>query len=167
MSLADLVKKYSLSASTISTIINEKNQEKIKHLFDNELIKPECKRMKLPIYQKVDEAMDLWFKNTMKEKNVTLDGTLIQAQALKFAAMEGYVDFKASNGWLDKFKIRHNITYKKIVGEGGNAYIKLAEDWMKNKLIDLIKDYEAQNIFNADETSLFWRALPNKFQLIT
>ena len=33
---------------------------------------------------------------------------------------------------------------------------------MKNKLIDLIKDYEAQNIFNADETSLFWRALPNK-----
>ena len=126
MSLADLVKKYSLSASTISTIINEKNQEKIKHLFDNELIKPECKRMKLPIYQKVDEAMDLWFKNTMKEKNVTLDGTLIQAQALKFAAMEGYVDFKASNGWLDKFKIRHNITCKKIVGEGGNADIKLA-----------------------------------------
>ena len=107
MSLADLVKKYSLSASTISTIINEKNQEKIKHLFDNELIKPECKRMKLPIYQKVDEAMDLWFKNTMKEKNVTLDGTLIQAQELKIAAMEGYVDFKASNGWLDKFKIRH------------------------------------------------------------
>ena len=44
MSLADLVKKYSISASTISTIINEKNQEKIKHLFDNELIKPECKR---------------------------------------------------------------------------------------------------------------------------
>jgi len=163
MSLADLVKKYSLSASTISTIINEKNQEKIKHLFDNELIKPECKRMKLPIYQKVDEAMDIWFKNTMKEKNVTLDGTLIQAQALKFAAMEGYVDLKASNGWLDKFKIRHNITYKKIVGEGGNADIKLAEDWMKNKLIDLIKDYEAHNIFYADETSLFWRALPNKF----
>ena len=29
---------------------------------------------------------------------------------------------------------------------------------MKNKLIDLIKDNEAQNIFNADETSLFWRA---------
>jgi len=26
----------------------------------------------------------------------------------------------------------------------------------------LSKDYEAHNIFNADEKSLFWRALPNK-----
>ena len=32
----------------------------------------------------------------MKEKNVTLDGTLIQAQALKFAAMEGS---RAMVGW--------------------------------------------------------------------
>ena len=81
-STTELVKKYNLSASTISTIINEKNQEKIRHLTENELIKPDCKRMKLPIYQKIDEAMDLWFKNTIKEKNVTIDGTIIQEQAL-------------------------------------------------------------------------------------
>ena len=119
LSCTELVKKYNLSASTISTIINEKNQEKIKNLTNNELIKPDCKRMKLPLYQKIDEAMDLWFKNTIKEKNITIDGTFIQEQALKFASMEGIVDFKASNGWLDKFKIRHNITFKKIIGEAG------------------------------------------------
>ena len=37
-----------------------------------------------------------------------------------------------------------------------------ANNWMKNKLIDIIKDYEAHNIFNADETSLFYKAMPNK-----
>ena len=78
LSCTELVKKYNLSASTISTIINEKNQEKIKNLTNNELIKPDCKRMKLPLYQKIDEAMDLWFKNTIKEKNITIDGTFIQ-----------------------------------------------------------------------------------------
>ena len=117
VSTTELVKKYNLSASTISTIINERNQEKIRHLTENELIKPDCKRMKLPIYQKIDEAMDLWFKNTIKEKNVQIDGTIIQEQALKFASLKGIPDFKASNGWLDKFKIRHNLTNKKLIGE--------------------------------------------------
>ncbi len=33
---------------------------------------------------------------------------------------------------------------------------------MNNILPDLIKDYEEHDIFNADETSLFYKALPDK-----
>jgi hypothetical protein len=106
--------------------------------------------------------MEMWFKEVKKNKDVTLDGPLMQQQALKFAQYLNNKEFKASNGWLEKFKQRMNISYKKIVGEAGVIDRDTAAKWMNNILPDLIKDYEEHDIFNADETSLFYKALPDK-----
>ena len=90
----------------------------------------------------------------MSNKNITLNGPLIQAQAIKYATMLQCLDFKASNGWLDGFKKRHNISFKTVVGEAGLVDTKVIEDWFKI-LPDLIKGYDWSDIFNADETALF------------
>jgi len=63
--------------------------------------------------------MEMWFRDTKAHSSITIDGPLIQAQALKIAAMLQQPDFKASAGWVNGFLTRHNISYKKYIGEAG------------------------------------------------
>ena len=70
-------------------------------------------------------------------------------------------DFKASGGWLTRFKIRHNITNASLSGERAAVSMDTVDDG-KETFLDLIKDYEPRDIFNMDDTGLFFRALPDK-----
>uniref|UniRef100_A0A3B3QH75 HTH CENPB-type domain-containing protein n=1 Tax=Paramormyrops kingsleyae TaxID=1676925 RepID=A0A3B3QH75_9TELE len=74
----------------------------------------------------------------------------------------GHPDFKASLGWLDRFKKRHNIVFKAICGESAAVQQKQVDSWLKTKMRTLLDTYEARNIFNADETGVFWKFLPDK-----
>jgi hypothetical protein len=39
---------------------------------------------------------------------------------------------------------------------------ELCDDWTDTKLPEILKDYEPQNVFNANEFGLFWKLLPQK-----
>jgi len=69
-------------------------------------------------------------------------------------------NFKASNGWLEKWKKRHNVKSYAICGESGNVDIDKAEDW-KAFLASLCDEYTPANIFKMNETGYFYHALPN------
>jgi len=70
-------------------------------------------------------------------------------------------EFKASNGWLDKFKLRYKIVFKTMCGESKDVDPEVVNDW-KTKLEKMCELYDLQNIFNLNETGLFYRILPNK-----
>jgi len=53
----------------------------------------------------IEDALILWIQKAL-ECNVTITGAIIQQKALRFAELLGNNDFKASIGWLDKFKQR-------------------------------------------------------------
>ena len=65
-------------------------------------------------------------------------------------------NFKASNGWLDRWKKRYNIRHVKINGESGGVSGLTVESW-KERLPQLLHDYECRDIWNLDETSCFWK----------
>ncbi|GBM71388.1 Tigger transposable element-derived protein 4 [Araneus ventricosus] len=71
-------------------------------------------------------------------------------------------DASFSSGWLYKFKLRHGITGKTVSGESGDVDCETMDDWIQNQLPDLIKGYEQKDIFNADETGLFYNLQPSK-----
>lgn len=74
----------------------------------------------------------------------------------------GNDNFKASIGWLDKFKKRHEITFKTVQGEEGAVNVGELNDWQTSVLRDELQKYKPKDIFNLDETGLFWKLLPNK-----
>jgi hypothetical protein len=64
--------------------------------------------------------------------------------------------FKASNRWLDNFKKRHNLKQYNIHGEADSLPIQDL-DSMREKLHQTLRDYDLKDIFNCDETGLFWK----------
>ena len=162
--LAFLVKEFNLPQSTVSTIL--KNKERTISQYENNAI-PSTKRIKLSTYPLLETAIDSWFKQTMTQSNVAINGPIIQLQAIKYATFLGYTDFKASNGWITNFKKRNNISYKTISGEAGLVDNAVVERYISTTLPILIEEFKAENIYNADETALFYKAMPSKTMFFT
>jgi hypothetical protein len=75
-------------------------------------------------------------------------------KAQHFVKSLGHEQFKASNGWLENFKKRHDIAFKKVCGESTAVSDNVVNEWKIN-LSELLEEYKPCNIFNADETALF------------
>ena len=75
----------------------------------------------------------------------------------------GSDSFVATKGWLTNFKNRHVIRQLKLEGESLSADAKAAADF-KKEFIKLLQEegYSRNRIYNADETGLNWKALPDK-----
>jgi hypothetical protein len=90
-----------------------------------------------------------------------LNGPILREKALNIARNLGHSDFLASVGWLAKFRERCDICSIKLHGEGGSCPREISESSRKS-LQALTADYQPNLIFNADESALFYRQLPNK-----
>ncbi|XP_057292530.1 tigger transposable element-derived protein 4-like [Hydractinia symbiolongicarpus] len=56
-------------------------------------------------YEQIDKAVFKWF-TVQRSQNIPIDGNLIKEKALSFAKNFDCSSFKASDGWLDKWKKR-------------------------------------------------------------
>ena len=101
-----------------------------------------------------------WFCRA-RSNNLPVSGPLIREKALAIAKELGLHDFKASVGWLDKFRSRHNISFRTVCGESSAVDENIVSDWQK-RITGICESYEERNIFNCDETGLFFRTLPSK-----
>lgn len=111
-------------------------------------------------YDEINRAMFEWFVSA-RAKGIPISGPLIQTEALETARKLGKHNFKASNGWLESFKHRHNIVFNAVCGEANDVDMQTVADW-KGKIEDLVAGYEPRNVYNGDETGLFFRVLPSK-----
>ena len=78
----------------------------------------------------LDKAVLSWF-NEMRAQNIPISGPMICHKAIDFAKKLGLENFKASNGWLQRFKHRHGIVFKVMAGEEKSAPVGDANSWRK------------------------------------
>jgi DDE superfamily endonuclease/Tc5 transposase DNA-binding domain len=116
----------------------------------------------------VDEAVFKWFKlvrNPMGRcKPLPVSRPIIQARARLEAGRKGISNFKASNGWFQRWLKNYNIGASVMLsGEAGDVNLQEAEQKIQELRQTLIeKQYTPDRIFNMDEAPLFYRALPTR-----
>jgi hypothetical protein len=94
----------------------------------------------------------VWFKQA-SFYNTPINHSILLQKASDFGE-KFEEDFKATNGWLTRWKDRHGIVYKKLHREKQDSDGLAADNWLQT-------DWKLENIFKTDETGLYYRATPD------
>lgn len=159
LSKTEIAAKYGIQKSTLSTYI--KNRDAILSAHEKENMEPSRKRLRTSAHPDVENAVISWIKH-VRSRNLPLSGPIIAAKARDFASQMGIEDFTASEGWLTRFKARHGLTFKSVCGERADVDEATCEQWLSGKLRELLAPYSLNDVFNADETALYYKLLPDK-----
>jgi predicted DNA-binding protein YlxM (UPF0122 family) len=73
------------------------------------------RKAKITGIEEINKVVWEWFTNT-RSKNVHISCPVVQSEVLAVAISLGNDHFKASAGWLDSFKKRHNIVWNGAYG---------------------------------------------------
>ncbi|GFW57037.1 jerky protein homolog-like [Trichonephila clavipes] len=118
---------------------------------------------KQSLYDKVDNALHIWFTQE-RQRGTPLSGPIIQEKAIQLnKLMNSDASFSASIGWLDRWKKRLGVRQLTITGEKLSSDFDAAKEYVTT-FANLIAEgnYSPQQIYDADETGLNFRALPKK-----
>lgn len=152
-----IAKELGVNHSTISTI--KKNKHKIEPLFNANVLKP--KRVRESSQEQVDVALLQWFK-LQRNRGIPVNGPMLQEKASCFAKDLNILNFNCSASWISRFKTRHNIVAGKIAGESLSVEQSDVTEWLTKVWPNLRAKFSDDNIFNADETGLFYKLTPDK-----
>ncbi|XP_003740248.1 jerky protein homolog-like [Galendromus occidentalis] len=119
--------------------------------------------MKTAKDEMLEAALYKWFvqKRTL---GFPFSGFIICQKALELnQKLGGDPEFKASQGWLGKFKNRHGIRELEVQGERMSSDVEAAERFV-SEVNGLLHDgaFDLDFIYNPDETGLFYKALPSR-----
>ncbi|UYV76916.1 hypothetical protein LAZ67_14002390 [Cordylochernes scorpioides] len=156
-------RERNIPRSTISTIF--KNKFAIKSALLKSNFSSTLKHDRDGEFPEIEEALFRWIRqaNAMK---LAINGNILKEKAILLALKMGQDNFEASNGWLEKFKARRNIAFKRLHGEAGSVDANSVATWKGGIIPSLLAKYSPQDIFNADETGLFYKLLPNQTMTI-
>jgi len=111
------------------------------------------------LYEDIENALFKWFISA-RDQNVPVSGPILSSKAEQIANYLGYNDFRCSNGFIENFKSRRGKT---VCCESTAVNKETANNWIENKLPNLISNYDPQKkVCNADETGLFSKCEPDK-----
>ena len=88
-----------------------------------------------------------WFKKC-EASGIYVSGSLLKEEAMNIKDLlnnPDLNDFKASEGWLDKWKLSYGIREKQISGESFDGSEVTVGSWME-RLRELCKGYQLKDI---------------------
>ncbi|KAK3104668.1 hypothetical protein FSP39_007460 [Pinctada imbricata] len=137
-----------------------KRKREILDDFENNLPSSTKRRRHITGNEEVNKLVLEFFKDAVSRR-IIVNGPILKEKALQFAEDLGISSFKGSNGWLESFLKRNGISFGTQSGERGDVDIDTVADW-KLKLSTIIQDYDLENVFNMDETGLFFKDTTRK-----
>ncbi|XP_064417988.1 tigger transposable element-derived protein 4-like [Latimeria chalumnae] len=150
--------EFGISPSTLSTIL--KSKDKILEAYQSNDFDSARKKLCTADYKDVENVLFEWFKS-VRDENIPLSGPMLAIKANELAKKLGHADFSASQSWVERFKHRRGIVCRTVCGESESVNSNVLDDYV-TKLPSLLIGYQPRDIFNIDETGLFYKLLPNK-----
>lgn len=177
MRLKDLQNLFGLAASTVATIKKERENIMASAKTATPLSAKLVTKHRPAIMEDMERLLALWIDDmrdredspmtniAMQEKARSLFEDLVQKD-IERAGPSGSVDhpsFTASKGWLERFKQRFNFHTITQSGEAASADKEAAKAYHAT-LLNIIEEggYSDQQVFNFDETGLYWKRMPKK-----
>ena len=102
--------------------ISKKALFRIKYEID-EILKKKCLDNSKKCSYRINEAIYASFC-ALRNRDIPINGPVLKTVALKVAVRASMPDFKASNGWLFRFKEKYKIKFKALKGEPKSADTK-------------------------------------------
>ena len=91
-------------------------------------------------HMELESSLIKWIR-VMRDRKIALSGPVVQEKAIEFAKLSNITDFSASSGWLTRFKVRENLDFKNVVGEGGDVDQNVVKSWTETVLPSMLKDF--------------------------
>ncbi|GFN77934.1 tigger transposable element-derived protein [Plakobranchus ocellatus] len=154
----EIAEKYGIPANTLSTIL--KNREKLEKMASTSSVNLGKKRMRPSKVEDVDEGLLTWFKQA-RALGAPFNGPILMEKAGELGKELG-ISFIPCSGWLGRFKRQHGIVFKAVSGEAASVDMSTVNTWRGSALQQLLQNYNADDIFNADETGVFYKCLLHK-----
>eukprot|EP00731_Ephydatia_muelleri_P031162 Em0022g676a len=156
---SSICRELSLSKTTVNNIW--RNRKKLKQSLESAGFSIDCKRLRTSNHSDVDAALLVWFKQA-RSTNIPVSGPLLLEKATVLARALGNKSFTATAGFIDRWKKRHCIIMKKVSGEAGSVVDEDTRPWLNEILPQLLSQYMPEDVYNADETGLFYKLKPDK-----
>lgn len=158
-----IARAFEVGKTQIQSIVND--QENVVDRWENgeNCERKYSKPRKCP-YADLNEQVWKWFCDA-RQRNIPVSGKLIQEKAVLLSVTLGHDDFTASNGWLYKWMKRNNIHSSALSGDRAEVSHETVDDWIK-RVPSICEGYETEDIFNCDETGLYFRAMPTKSMVV-
>ena len=65
----------------------------------------------------------------VRSRDVAVSALLFRAKAIEFAEKMNFENFKVSDGWLDRWKKRFDVSFKTISGESNACTDEMVAPW--------------------------------------
>lgn len=155
---SSVAEAFGIPRSTLSTLLKNKGDIKAKAEKSQH---SGAWRVRKAAFEDVEKSLHKWFIDA-RARNIPISGPMLQQKAKNFAFILGAENFNASSGWLQRFKTRFDIVGKTVSGESEDANDEEIQKWLDHEWPKVLAKYEPNQIFNADETGLFWQMLPRQ-----
>lgn len=144
-----------MDVSTVYKIIKSKG--KIRETAKSSNLK--SKRQRKGEHHNTERALKIWF-NDMRSQNAVITSLMLLNKAKDFA-IQLDENFEPCSSWLFRWRKRNGIHYGKISGEAKDNDEHAAKDFQETEIPKLLNKYAPDCILNADESGLYYKALPN------
>lgn len=102
-------------------------------------------------------SLAFWLQNAARD-GVILTEEVIRTEYKKFASLLEIPEdqqLKCSNGWIESFKKRHGLRQITMHGEAASVDTE-AVATERLRLLSITSEFALKDIYNCDETALFW-----------
>lgn len=166
----EISKSLGLATSTIGTIAE--NRQKIKSSLEKvtPLSAKNVSRQRSSVMEELEKTLSIWI-DMQAQRKIPLTTAVIQekARSLHKALIQKNKDettaepFVASKGWFERFKNRYSLHNVKKMGEAASADSEAAREYPEELRAIIDKGgYTPQQVYNVDETGLFWKRMPSR-----